>query len=520
MNFSSVLFVFAFLPLVLSVYFVVRPSLRNVWLLIASLVFYAWGEPVIVLVMLASIVANWAFGLWVDRARTVGGGRGVVALAVVFNLGLLVFFKYTDWLWSGASEALLALGWRNDDLPTIGSLFERGSNLHTILLDDRGQIRLPIGISFFTFQAFSYVIDVYRRDGRVQRNLFDVALYVALFPQLIAGPIVRYRDVAEQIVHRVVNLEGFALGVRRFIIGLGKKTLIANVCAQCADQIFGGNNSGFVGVAMGEMTTAVAWLGIVAYTLQIYFDFSGYSDMAIGLGHMFGFTFKENFAYPYIARSITDFWRRWHISLSTWFRDYLYIPLGGNRSGKGRTYLNLIVVFFLCGLWHGANLTFLVWGLYHGVFLVLERIGLQSFLERRMRWLSHAYLLLVVMVGWVFFRANTLEQAALYIGAMFGFPSGSQLVTAGELVVSASDVHHVGLYASSLTWFAIACGCVGSVPWIPAVVDWYRSRVAAGNRLSPAVLEVAAVAGLAIVFARSAMELAAGAYNPFIYFRF
>lgn len=510
MNFSSVLFVFAFLPLVLSVYFVVRPSLRNVWLLIASLVFYAWGEPVIVLVMLASIVANWAFGLWVDRARTVGGGRGVVALAVVFNLGLLVFFKYTDWLWSGASEALLALGWRNDDLPTIGSLFERGSNLHTILLDDRGQIRLPIGISFFTFQAFSYVIDVYRRDGRVQRNLFDVALYVALFPQLIAGPIVRYRDVAEQIVHRVVNLEGFALGVRRFIIGLGKKTLIANVCAQCADQIFGGNNSGFVGVAMGEMTTAVAWLGIVAYTLQIYFDFSGYSDMAIGLGHMFGFTFKENFAYPYIARSITDFWRRWHISLSSWFRDYVYIPLGGNRGSSLRTYRNLLIVFFVTGLWHGASLNFIIWGLYHGLFLLIERAGLAKRLERLPAIVGHVYALLVVLIGWVFFRAADLSSAVAYLQKMAGLVPAS-----GTIAYPLSYFMNIELIGSLLLGFILVTPVYHRFQTV-----WRRLLTRVSTGFVQLTMETLYTVGLAGLFILAVAYLAADTYNPFIYFRF
>lgn len=512
MLFSSPIFVFLFLPLVLAIYFATPRVLKNAFLLLASLVFYAWGEPVMSLVMIFSIVVNYVFGLWVDAARARGRGKGVVALAIAVNLGLLVAFKYADWLWEVASGTLLALGAIDEPLALLGSYLAADSPLRSVLLNPDETIRLPIGISFFTFQAFSYVIDVYRRDGAVQRNPFDIALYVALFPQLIAGPIVRYRDVAEQIVQRVVTLSGFAYGIRRFILGLGKKMLIANVCAEACDKVFA--------IPGAELTPGVAWLGIVCYTLQIYFDFSGYSDMAIGLGHMFGFKFLENFNYPYISRSITEFWRRWHISLSTWFRDYLYIPLGGNRGGRARTYFNLVLVFFLCGLWHGANVTFVVWGLWHGLFLVIERVGLAEWMRKRNAVLAHAFVLLVVMIGWVYFRAETLEYANTFVGTLFGAQSGAQLVPVGELMVAANRIHHVDLYADALTWTAIACGVVGSIPWLPRVVAWHSTLESRGRAGLAIALEVLGLVLLMLVFVRVAMDLAAGAYNPFIYFRF
>ncbi|MCB9883058.1 MAG: MBOAT family protein [Planctomycetes bacterium] len=327
MVFSTATFLFAFLPAVLLLYFAVPRAWRNGWLLFASLFFYAWGETWIVAVMLASIFVNWALALSLEE----GGPRRtwVVALSVLFNLGLLVAFKYANFVVDNVNPLLVAAGLPAMQIPAIS---------------------LPIGISFFTFQALSYVIDVYRGQARVQRNPLDFALYIALFPQLIAGPIVRYRDVAEQIESRTCSADLFAEGVRRFVFGLAKKMLIANTVASVADRIFALPNE--------ELTLGLSWLATVCYSLQIYFDFSGYSDMAIGLGLMFGFRYLENFAYPYAADSITKFWRRWHMSLSTWFRDYVYIPLGGNRGSRIATYRNLVIVFFLCGLWHGASWTF------------------------------------------------------------------------------------------------------------------------------------------------------------------
>jgi alginate O-acetyltransferase complex protein AlgI len=363
---------------------------------------------------------------------------------------------------------------------------------------DVATVNLPIGISFFTFQAMSYVIDVYRGEGKPQRNPINFALYIAMFPQLIAGPIVRYRDIAAQLIERRVTLEGFSEGVRRFVLGLGKKMLIANTVAQVSDQIFA--------VPTDQLTLGMAWLAVVCYTAQIYFDFSGYSDMAIGLGRMFGFRFLENFNYPYIARTITEFWRRWHISLSSWFRDYLYIPLGGGRVSAPKIYRNLVVVFLLCGLWHGASWSFVVWGLFHGAFLVIERIGLRVWLERRGVLLRHVYTLMVVMVGWVFFRAETLGSAVSFLAAMAGLGTGSGLE------------YHAGLYLDATVVTALAAALVGSMPWMPALSAWFEART------RPAWLEagvaLGSYAGLIVVLLGCSALMAAGTHNPFIYFRF
>jgi len=500
MLFSSTIFLFLFLPVVLALYFTVRPALRNGVLLLASLGFYAWGEKALVAVLLLSIVSNWALGVWVERAVQRGSGKRIVAGAVVFNVGLLVVFKYADWLWSILGHALVGLGVIHAPLPALGTLLDPSSTWHGVFVTPGGQIRLPIGVSFFTFQATSYVIDIYRRDVEAEKSLVNFGMYKAFFPQLIAGPIVRYRDIHGQIRDRIVRREGFALGVRRFVLGLGKKVLIANAAAACADAVFA--------VPAGELTAPVSWLGLVCYSLQIYFDFSGYSDMAIGLGHMFGFTFLENFAHPYASKSITEFWRRWHISLSSWFRDYLYVPLGGNRVSRGRTYVNLLVVFLLCGLWHGAAFNFVVWGLWHGTFLVIERIGLGRGLERQPTILRHAYLLLVVLIGWVFFRAPDLAYALSYLGAMFGLQAG------------APEVWHVDLWLDPVLVAALFAGILGSVPWVPRLAAWHAGLESRGRGRLGLALELGATAALAVVFLGSALELAAGSYNPFIYFRF
>ena len=500
MVFSSSLFVFLFLPIVLAVYFLIRPGLRNAWLLAASLFFYAWGENVLLVLMLASIVSNWLFGLWIERARQRGSTKHVIVWAAVTNLGLLVLFKYADWIWNSAGALLVAVGALDAQPAQLGAVLPGDSVWRSVFLTDAGDIRLPIGISFFTFQAFSYVLDVNRGHAPVQRKLTDFALYVSLFPQLIAGPIVRYKDVAAQIVERVVTREGFADGIRRFVVGLAKKVLVANVCAKACDPIFA--------IPSEELTPALAWLGIVCYTLQIYFDFSGYSDMAIGLGKMFGFKFLENFDFPYIARSITEFWRRWHISLSSWFRDYLYIPLGGNRGSRGRTYLNLLTVFVLCGLWHGASFSFLVWGLWHGAFLVIERAFLARALDRTPAILRHAYVLLAVMLGWVFFRAETLGQAVDYLEAMFALSTGD------------ARLQPFGMYWDALLATAIAAGVVGSAPWMGAVLRWRDALERKERAAAVLTLEVVGLLAICALFYLSAIELAGRSYNPFIYFRF
>ena len=382
MVFSSGIFLFLFLPIVLLIYYnpLIRSrSFRNIFLFLASIIFYAWGEPVYVLLMLSSIVVNWLFG------RCIMAGKNstvIAALAVVYNLAFLFVFKYLDFAITNCNNLL------NLSIPLFG-------------------IELPIGISFYTFQAMSYVIDVKRKPELAQRSLLNVGLYIACFPQLIAGPIVRYETVAQQIRERTESWNDVTVGLRRFLWGLAKKVILANNLAKFADLAFDGT----------ELSTALAWLGAAAYMLQIYFDFSGYSDMAIGLGRMFGFRFDENFNYPYAASSITDFWRRWHISLSTWFRDYVYIPLGGNRVRPARHILNLFLVWLLTGIWHGANWTFILWGLIYFLLLMLEKY---TPLKRVPKLFGHLYTLLAVCLCWVLFRAASLSSALEYLKAMFG----------------------------------------------------------------------------------------------------
>jgi alginate O-acetyltransferase complex protein AlgI len=479
MVFSSTVFLFLFLPAVLGLYFLTPHRFRNGVLLACSLFFYAWGEKAFVLVMVATIVANYAYGLLIDRFRNESRGKMVLGVAIATNLGFLIAFKYANFIADNVNQVLGLAG------------------VAPFHLDP---VHLPIGISFFTFQAMSYVIDVSRGDVPVQRNLLRMALYKSLFPQLIAGPIVRYRDIAADIDHRVVHLSDFAEGTRRFIIGLGKKMLIANTLAVPADAVFS--------LPTDQLTPGLAWLGVVCYSLQLYFDFSGYSDMAIGLGRMFGFHFLENFNYPYISRSITEFWRRWHISLSTWFRDYLYIPLGGNRGSPARTYFNLALVFFLCGLWHGASWNFVVWGLFHGALLILERLGLSRLLRSAGAPLGHIYVVLMVMVGWVFFRAATLQDSFAYIAAMLGHAQGTGIE------------YHVGMHLNGEIWVTLIIGLVGATPFLPILSAAFAAR---GTRAAPAlrhVLATAAVSFHAMILWLSTLSLASGTHNPFIYFRF
>jgi len=485
MVFSSASFLFYFLPIVLAAYFacVSFGRLRNWILLAASLFFYTWGEGEYVVIMLLSILANYLLGIWVYKAHERSDAKRQVAVAIAFNLLLLVIFKYTNFLVANLNLLLGHLG-----LP------------HIMI----GQVHLPIGISFFTFHCISYIMDIYRRQTPPQMSLPNTALYISLFPQLVAGPIIRYKDIAAQITHRSVGIERFSKGVNRFIIGLGKKVLIANVVGLPADKIFS--------IPSEHLTTPVAWLGIVCYTLQIYFDFSGYSDMAIGLGHMFGFKFMENFNYPYVSRSIQEFWRRWHISLSTWFRDYLYIPLGGNRAGTARMYFNLVMVFFLCGLWHGASWNFVIWGMFHGFFSVIERFPLGKRLTQGSRLLAHAYTMLVVMVAWVFFRAESLPVALAYLKAMAGFSQGSGVEW------------HMGLFLNPKVMIVLAAAAIGATPAIPWIKE-ARERFLAVRRLGPMVLDdgLEALVNLVVmpaVFILCAMSLASGTHNPFIYFQF
>ena len=382
MLFSSVPFLFYFLPCVLLVYFLVPGTLKNGVLLLASLLFYGWGEPVFIVLMLFSITVNYINGMLIGRWRLTQQKKAktVLVLNVVINLALLGFFKYYDLI----AETLSLLPFL--DIKPLG-------------------IALPISISFYTFQTMSYPIDVYRGDADVQRNYVSFGTFVALFPQLIAGPIVRYKDVADQLGFRANSIDQFSSGVERFMVGVAKKVLIANSLGKLWDY--------YAAMGPGELTFLGSWLGIAAFTLQIYFDFSGYSDMAIGLGRMIGFEFKENFNYPYISTSVTEFWRRWHMSLGTWFRDYVYIPIGGNRCGRGRQLFNIFVVWALTGIWHGANWTFLLWGLYYAVFLMFEKLFFLRALEKS-RVFGHIYTIIIVMFGWVIFRAPGLKAGLLW----------------------------------------------------------------------------------------------------------
>ncbi len=502
MVFSSPIFLFFFLPVVLAIHAILPQRARNTLLMLASLFFYAWGEGLLVLVMLASIGANYAYGLWLDDTGQAGGSnadnerrrRQVVWLAVITNIGLLSVFKYAGFAVDNLNAALGSLG-----LPGVA----------------RPDITLPLGISFFTFHSLSYVIDIYRRTSPAQRNLGNFALYISFFPQLVAGPIIRYHDIADQLTRRRVRLEQFASGVERFVTGLGKKVLIANAFGLVADRIFA--------LPPGEITADLAWIGILSYTLQIYFDFSAYSDMAIGLARMFGFEFLENFNYPYIAQSVQDFWRRWHISLSNWFRDYLYIPLGGNRVAPWRVYLNLFLVFFLCGLWHGASWNFVIWGMIHGGFLAGERAGLGALIARLPRLFRHVYVLAVVMAGWVFFRADTLDGALAIFRALGGVNGW------------VSDVHPWRMIVSNETLALLPIALLAATPAFAWVTRDWRARLAQSRgQVDLALLATAAddsaraqwalpwlrVALMAVLLILSAAWLAAGTYNPFIYFRF
>lgn len=476
MVFASPLFLFAFLPLVLALYYLTPSRARNFVLLCASLLFYAWGEHEWVVVMLASTAVNWAGAILVDNMKGKRGERWVLGSLVALNLLALGCFKYADFVVDNVNVLLVAAG--------LSALA-------------RPELHLPLGISFFTFHAISYVVDVHRGESRALRNPLDTALYIALFPQLVAGPIIRYHYIEEQLKRRRPTLADMTYGIQRFVAGLAKKVLIANVVAANADAIFA--------LPPERLTLGVAWCGILAYALQIYFDFSGYSDMAIGLASMFGFRFPENFNYPYVARSLTDFWRRWHISLSSWFRDYLYIPLGGNRVGKARTYVNLVVVFLLCGLWHGASWVFVTWGALHGAFLVLERSSFGVLVGRAPRLVQHGYALLVIAVGWVFFRASDMTQALSYLGAMAG---GAGLT---------STSHPLSLYVTPAFVTASVLGILFSTPIVPGVRALLESRAV---RVSPALGYSFSIGATVLLFTVSAAYLATRTYNPFIYFRF
>ena len=464
MVFSTPLFLFYYLTLVLLVYYVMPVRFRNLVLLIASLFFYYWGEQAYTVIMLLSIGIDYTHGMIVHRCKEKGNDRGAriaVASSVVFNLAILFFFKY----WDFAVRSLQAVG--------IGIM--------PVL-----NISLPIGISFYTFQTMSYTIDVYRGDAKVQKNIIHFGTFVTLFPQLIAGPIIKYKDLDDQLRERSHVVDRFASGAQRFVVGLAKKLLLANNLGQLWDV--------FKATPAEELTFVGAWLGIVAFAFQIYFDFSGYSDMAIGLGRLFGFEFMENFNYPYISRSITEFWRRWHISLSTWFREYLYIPLGGNRCSKGRWLLNLLIVWAATGIWHGASWNYLFWGLYFFCLLILEKLLLGKWLGKMPKVFQHLYVMVMVLVSWAIFALEDLVQLGGYLRAMAGLNGGS--------LVNGETFYYLRNFLPVLVIAAI-----GSTPLVAKLWSRVKNQV-----IRIAVL----VLGLILCTA----YVVASTYNPFLYFRF
>lgn len=467
MVFSSPVFLFIFLTAVYILYRII-PSIRlkNMLLLLFSLLFYTYGEPEAIILMIISIIMNYIFGLLMKKENK--SRKACLVFSIVFNLSMLGIFKYAGF----GAEMLNKLPFLSVSIPDIA---------------------LPIGISFYTFQAMSYVIDAYKSPDYIQRNVFKLALYITFFPQLVAGPIVKYYDFADQIDHRESTPQMTAEGIRRFIIGLSKKLLIANTMAVTADYVYS--------LETTELSIPLAWLGALSYLFQIYFDFSGYSDMAIGLGKMFGFTFKENFDYPYISQSMQEFWRRWHISVSTWFKEYLYIPLGGNRKGKVRTAFNKLIVFFCTGLWHGASLNFIVWGLLNGVFLMIESYKIIN-TEKWIKPLRHIYALFVTTLAFVFFRAENLATACRYIGHMFK-PSG--------------DIQQTAMFMVQLTPLYIIVFVFAVVFSMP-VMEKIQSKAKSGK--SASVYEYSTYCVSMILLVLCILSLSSASYNPFIYFRF
>ncbi len=496
MLFSSMLFLWVFLPFVIITNFVlemlpyknpkVKYSVKNGFLLLSSLVFYAWGGVYYLLIMISSILLNFFGGKLIDKYSQNPGLKKLSLIATVFlNLAILFFFKYFNMLGIIIESVFYPL--ENSE-----SVFNSMINMQGSGALDWPEIVLPIGISFFTFQSMSYVIDVYRRDVRVQNNLFDFALYVSLFPQLIAGPIVKYKDVNKQLRNRKEGLNLFVSGQKRFCYGLGKKVLIANTFGKIADEIWALETS--------ETGTALVWFGVIAYTIQIYYDFSGYSDMAIGIGRMLGFKFKENFDYPYTSLSVQEFWRRWHISLSTWFKEYVYIPLGGNRKGKGRTLLNLSIVFILTGIWHGANFTFIWWGIYYGIILIIERLFLGKLLEKNpIKLINRIYTLLAVIIGWVYFRSGTILQANELLRQMFVYRESDYSV-----------LSYMNMFVLVSLVFAVLFSGFVQRP----LKELYQK-----NKNNTVVMIVDYLFQMLIMVV-SVFLLVSNTYNPFIYFQF
>lgn len=471
MVFSSIFFLFRFLPIFMVLYFLAPGRAKNLVLFLGSLIFYAWGEPIYVALMLFSTVSDYIHGILIDKKRGTKAAKWLLVSSVMINLLLLGFFKYADFL-----------------IQTINILC--GSSIPLL------ELGLPIGISFYTFQTMSYSIDVYRGDVRVQKNFLDFGVFVTMFPQLIAGPIVKYRQVESRLHNRKSDICTISYGVKRFVTGLAKKVILAN-------------NMGLIWTTVksydySEMSVLTAWLGILAFALQIYFDFSGYSDMAIGLGAVMGFDFPENFNYPYIAKSVTEFWRRWHITLSSWFKEYVYIPLGGNRRGLARQILNILIVWMLTGIWHGAGWNFVLWGLWFAVFLIMEKIFLGRFLSRLPGIIGHMYCLLVVLVSWVLFELESVDAIGSYLGAMFGMNNGI-LWDSRALYLGRQNL--ILLMVAVIAAMPLATGIVKKMR--ESKTGYAMAVYSLGEKVIPALLLLLSTA-----------YVVEASYNPFLYFRF
>ena len=466
MLFSSTTFLFVFLPILCLVYFVARKSMHNTILLIASILFYAWGEPKYLAVLFITVILNYTGSIFLVKYQK--HKKIILMLTILANLGILFYFKYFNFV-----------------MDNINNIFS--SDIAFI------NVVMPIGISFYTFQSISYLIDVYRGDVKVQKNIYKLLLYICLFPQLIAGPIVKYHDIDKQIDDRDVSFDKVCYGVKRFIMGLSKKMLIANTLGAVADKIFA--------LPVEQFDVLTSWIGAIAYSFQLFYDFSGYSDMAIGLGYIFGFKFLENFNYPYISKSITEFWRRWHISLSTWFKEYLYIHLGGNRISNLRTYINLFIVFLATGIWHGAEWTFVVWGLWHGFFIIFERVtGFHKKEGNKLFYAGkHVYTIIAFIIGWVIFRAPSLKYALDYIRNMFGMISKHDVV------------YDISYYIGNFEIISFVAAFICCIPVFSKMLDVSNNRK---------ILKFVVSVWLLFLFFTSASMIAVSTYNPFIYFRF
>ena len=473
MIFNSTTFIWIFLPILLILHYIVKDKYKNILLVIASLIFYAWGEPLYVILLIGSILINYILGIILDKSKNQKNRKILFVISLILNIGLLCYFKYYNFL-----------------IQNINRIFN-AEILKQI------NIALPIGISFFTFSAISYMFDLYRKDVKVQKNIINLALYISFFPKLIMGPIEKYSDFEKQIEKRTLTSEKVSNGIKRFVYGLAKKVIIANSIGYIADYIFDAN--------LATVTTPIAWIGAICYMLQIFYDFSGYSDMAIGLAKMFGFDLMENFNLPYISQSITEFWRRWHISLSTWFKNYLYIPLGGNRKGKIRTYINLFIVFFTTGIWHGSSWNFIAWGLFNGLFMIIERIKLKEIIDKnRFKIINHFYALFVTLIGWVLFRANGLKSGIRYLKTMFiptSIPKLEILDISNLLTIKNILIIIIAILLSGL---------------LQTLIQKNKKIEKNINKLKKYTEPIFII----IIFAICIMSIIDGSYSSFIYFKF